>query len=461
MKKKSLFFWFAAFVCAALIFTGCPQEADDDPEPTAAEKAAAELGAALGDAATVSGATVTLAKDYTVASGATLAVPAGVTLAVPGSKTLDVAGTLGVAGTVSVASGGTLKAPALSENGTPKPESLISFTGNGKVELAQGAEGYYGSVLFISAGETGLYKWEGAGGKITLSGSNTTELTEGKVIVRAETGVAPTTTTKIANGATLIVAEDVTFTVNQTSILNVADNANVVVNGKLTTASGATGTNNGTITVESGGIVVSTDDNAVGGTGKTVVKTGGKAYWGGESGDGSTLIAGASSDTTAVFQLGTGATFSFNNTSFGVAGGEVTVATNFTINSKLQVLTIEASGTLILSKIASGNTVSLTLYDEDGTGGAPLVGKPGATVEIKNGAFVEFADETNENDAKNVCTANNFYAATGTKITLTDPGSWNGNVPRDYKPNADETYKWDAAAGGSGTAGWLKETDSA
>ena len=30
MNKKSLFFWFVAFICAALIFTGCPQEADDD-----------------------------------------------------------------------------------------------------------------------------------------------------------------------------------------------------------------------------------------------------------------------------------------------------------------------------------------------------------------------------------------------------------------------------------------------
>ena len=34
MKKKSLLFWFVAFVCAALIFTGCPPEPDDDTKET-------------------------------------------------------------------------------------------------------------------------------------------------------------------------------------------------------------------------------------------------------------------------------------------------------------------------------------------------------------------------------------------------------------------------------------------
>ena len=34
MKKQSLFFWFVAFVCAALIFIICPQEADDDDTVT-------------------------------------------------------------------------------------------------------------------------------------------------------------------------------------------------------------------------------------------------------------------------------------------------------------------------------------------------------------------------------------------------------------------------------------------
>lgn len=80
----------------------------------------------------------------------------------------------------------------------PVADAQITFSGSGKVELAQGATGYYGDRLFISADETGLYKWDGTGGKVTLKGNNVTEVTAGKVIARANTGIAATTTVNIA-----------------------------------------------------------------------------------------------------------------------------------------------------------------------------------------------------------------------------------------------------------------------
>ena len=130
MNKKSLFFWFVAFVCAALIFVGCPQEADDDPEPTAAEKAAAELGATLGsDKATVSGTTVTLTADYTVTGAATLAVPAGVKLVVADETTFEVAGALTNSGEIEVASGGEYVL-----------EAGVSGTNSGTITIKSGGE---------------------------------------------------------------------------------------------------------------------------------------------------------------------------------------------------------------------------------------------------------------------------------------------------------------------------------
>jgi hypothetical protein len=83
---------------------------DDDPTgPTAAELAAtalaAELNALTPDAATATGATVTVTDDVTVAS--TVTVPSGVTLAL-NSGIFTVEDTLTVAGAVNVATGGTL-----------------------------------------------------------------------------------------------------------------------------------------------------------------------------------------------------------------------------------------------------------------------------------------------------------------------------------------------------------------
>ena len=103
-------------------------------------------------------------------------MPAEKTVTVSSGASLDVDGIVYMAGTVSVASGGILKGPVLGEYGASSESNTISYTGSGKVELAQGAEGWYGNTLFISAGDTGLYKWDssGSGGKITLSGSNST-----------------------------------------------------------------------------------------------------------------------------------------------------------------------------------------------------------------------------------------------------------------------------------------------
>jgi lipopolysaccharide export system protein LptA len=214
-NKKFLFIGMAVLLSASLFFLGCDTGGDDDdPPPPPAKSAAENLVDDLGGKATVSGDVVTLTDDVTIPADFTSTVAAGVILTVPTGKTLDVQGPFPVAGTVTVQNGGTLKVPALAATGLPADTNTITYTGDGKVELEQGAKGYYGSSLFVGAtADNPAYNWDTGvtGSKVTLKGGNVTELTAGKVTARADTGIAASTSIVVANGATLTIADSVNY----------------------------------------------------------------------------------------------------------------------------------------------------------------------------------------------------------------------------------------------------------
>ena len=324
MKKQGLFFWFAAFVCAAWIFIGCPQEADD--EPTAAEKAAKELGATLGGA-TVDGTTVTLtAETVTIAAEDEVTVPAGVTLAVPGSKTLV------------VASGG---------------------------------------------------------------------------------------------------------------ILNVAANANVVVNGAYQLGNGVTGTNDGTVTVASGGVINNGTGVNIGGTGTNIVQAGGTVYFNGDT----KPYIGASNDTNALYRLGTGATFAYNNSGYTIGGGIVTLDRPGDGNVKVVwstkniLLHIKAGGQLTVA-----DKTDIAIKADEATEGPFITGEPAegetaaARIVLSANGYVEFYLGTSRqtNPTAN-SPSQNFYNNSGTQVVGT---------------LSNKTYTWNADAGSAGgdQPGWKADS---
>jgi hypothetical protein len=204
MKEKKFFSVMIALLLGALLFfIGC---GDDGTVPNWYDG----LGNVGVDADTV---TVSVSQDLT----APLTVPANWTLVIDEGTTL----TIKPGVTLTVKAAGTLKVPALDGNGMPT-NGQVAYTGTGKVEFEQGAKGYFGTDPFISSGDDGIYKWDSTatGSKVTLKGGYVTELTAGKAIVRAATGVAANTETVIAEGETLTVADNVTFTVGGTLTVN-------------------------------------------------------------------------------------------------------------------------------------------------------------------------------------------------------------------------------------------------
>jgi hypothetical protein len=71
-----------------------------------------------------------------------------------------------------------------------------------------------------------------------------------------------------------------------------------------------TGTNNGKVTVKSGGVIRNGTGVNIGGTGTNVVEAGGTVYFNGDA----TPFVGT--NNSPVFQLGTNATFAYNNAGY-------------------------------------------------------------------------------------------------------------------------------------------------
>jgi hypothetical protein len=261
-------------------------------------------------------------------------------------------------------------------------------------------------------------------GKATVSGATVT-LTE---------DVTLTGDIAVAAGVTLDVA-DKTLTVPAAMKLDVA--GEVEVAGQLIIEDGgknASGTLSGTITVKNGGVFESKGDNPFkdGANGLTLVESGGKAYWKGHK-----LIVGSASDN-AIFVLDDGGSFSFNNTSFVVAGkvafkGEA----NFNgegypgmyVGSDSQLITLARGAEFTVDaflSVASNQENGFTLVGaSSGAGAAPKI-------IVGSGGNVYFGDSHTADS--------NFYPS-------------NTNDAQAFTP-AGTIYNWSAEAGGQNKPGW-------
>jgi hypothetical protein len=240
----------------------------------------------------------------------------------------------------------------------------------------------------------------------------------------------------VAAGVTLDAAGK-TLTVPAETKLDVA--GQVDVSGKLIIKDGgknASGMFNGTITVKSGGVFESEGDNPFndGANGLTVVESGGKAYWKGHK-----LIVGSANDD-AIFVLDDGGSFSFNNTSFVVAGkvtfkGEADFeggsggASGMYVGSDSQIITVEYGAELTvdaLMVVASNQKNGFTVVGpSSGAGTAPKI-------IIGSWGNVYFGSSHTADS--------NFYPNNGTDAQASTP--------------ANTTYNWSAAAGGENKPGW-------
>jgi hypothetical protein len=211
------------------------------------------------------------------------------------------------------------------------------------------------------------------------------------------------------------------------------------------------GSNNGKVTVKTGGDLQSYGD-AIAGDGETVVETGGKVAWE-ESNSTPVYSAGPSSASPKRFVL--------NDAASGVAGGKLTygntfyriggsVSANATWSSSPdydlidlddESFTIEADGVFTVP-----DQKWFRVKNEPATGtpsARAIEGEAGATIVATGKFYIQDAD---------TAVTLNFYD-NGTKVTLTPVGSnpaTSGSIPAG-------TYKWDANAGGTDKPGWKKQ----
>jgi hypothetical protein len=239
--------------------------------PSEAQKAATALAAALGsDKATVSGTTVTLTANVAIPAGETLSIPDGVTLAVANNTTLDLSeledtGAVTLTGTIVVASGGTLKVPAPSEDAATKGKvTQIEYDDGGSITLNSGASAYFDEQQYIGPVNGGdpFYTWDSGdddatvelkGDEIVLNGNLTLAKPEyllhkatiesGTLTVAAGLTLVTDAELVVKNGATLDLGTDGSITKNGGTITNegtikTADTDGSTLEALLTTSTG-------------------------------------------------------------------------------------------------------------------------------------------------------------------------------------------------------------------------------
>jgi hypothetical protein len=373
-----------------------------------AANALVATGGALVGKATSSGTTVTLTDNVTIAASSTTTVAVGVTLVVPSTKTLTVSGILAVSGTVTVESGGTLVGPGLTEQGLPVEGNVITFTGTGKVELEQGATGYYGETLFVSSSTSdGYYQWDStaSSSKVTLKGGYVTEVTAGKVIARANTGIAGSTFIVVADGATLTIADSVVYTVAGT--LTVKDGGTLIV-----PALTQQGTPDSGHVAYAGSGIVELEQGAAGYYGASHLFISDSANAGDYQWDSTATNSKVTLKTDYVTELTAGKVIARANT--GVAGSTtITIAQNATL-TVADSITFTVGGTLTVNGTIAGT---------------------GTNSALVNGGTISFGT----NGTKN------FYPQ-------------NNNTAQDTPASSGATYKWATDAGGGSNAGWKAQS---
>jgi hypothetical protein len=130
------------------------------------------------------------------------------------------------------------------------------------------------------------------GGTVTVNGTT----------VKVETGSKTVSSSTIHAGVKLEVSNGATFEVTGT----INNTGTIEVNGTYTLGAGVTGTNDGTVVIESGAVVRNGAGVNIGGTGTNIVKAGGTVYFNGDT------VAYIGNNNAAKFNLTSG-TFTYNN----------------------------------------------------------------------------------------------------------------------------------------------------
>jgi LysM repeat protein len=470
MNKKFFIIGLTVLLGVSLFLTGCPTDADGDDSP------GGNWYDALGSD-TVTGADP-LNEDLTVPAGETLTVSGTLTVASGVTLTVDEGGTLTVTGTLK---------------GT-----------DGTSQLVLGAN-VTSTVAEVSLSE-GTYLWAAGAwlDQVTVTTAVTTALTNlGMSNVEADPEdptkiklkesatfsgspeILAGVTLAVPEGRTLSVNDSVTFTVTGAievaasgeitvvsggtlavagtlevaGTLTIPENGEVVVEsgGEYVLALGASGTNAGTITIESGGSTWGKGGN-IAGTGVNVIEKGGKAYLGGDNEAARTYMighevveAGVAANIAPIIQLMVdGTELAFNNAGFELNG---TATLNGMLDGNYH-FTVESPQTL---KIGEGSTLTIPTASNEGytmlwlkaanSSSTPLVlGADGAQIVLGAMGHIYFKEGSTDFPSLNGNeTWNNFYDNPTTKITS---GLSHGN----------ETYVWSTTLGSdSNESGWLKQ----
>ncbi|MDR3144675.1 MAG: hypothetical protein LBU21_00200, partial [Treponema sp.] len=307
-------------------------------------------------------------------------------------------GTVVVTGTVTLGAGQTL-----ASSGPVKISGEVAVTGDGTAITPSATLDLSAATLSIGAGVTGT----------TLSPTAAT--TVKAIDAKSSLSLSGSSTVTVTGAFTVADAITVTVGTNATFVLDAA----------------ASGTNNGTVTIN--GTIQSYAH--IDGDGENTVSATGKVAFGVDNGGNPVYIAGPAGDSPEKFVLGSGGTFTYGN-GFYTIKGPVSVNGGWDTglidlhNEKLHI----ASGTLT---IPSGKSLRMK---NEGTLRS-LTGEVGAQITVDNGGKLYLE----ENDAM----GKNFYASAGTAVTYDTSISGLNIVPAN-------TYTWTATAGGASTPGWLK-----
>jgi hypothetical protein len=466
MEIKFFIIGLTVLLGVSLFLLGCPPEASDDDSP------GGNWYDPLGSGFSEVGNTVTVTGD----------VPLNKPLTIPAGKTLKIADdgtrTIGNGGSIAVEAGGTLM---VDEGGTLTVTGTLAGT-NGTSQLVLGA-----GVTSIVAGDSltaGTYLWAagawldettvtanagstvtGLGGAgnvaVNLDDPTKVSLTVSEVEPAASFEVSEGITLAVPDGKALSVAHDVTFTVTGAIEVAVGGEITVESGGEYVLALGASGTNEGTITIESGGSTWSKGGN-IAGEGVNVIEKGSKAYLGGATAaervymighENVTQVVNAVNPAPIILLTGAEAKLTFNDTTYRLDGdatlnGIWNQGTDNLFNlGESQTLTIGADSTLTIPDptLSSLNMTVLRLRPASESSTPHVVGEANARIVLTTKGYIQFYDgETWIPSANlNSKTWYNFYNNNTTKRAANDLHN--------------ESYTWSATLGGGSDEGWLKQ----
>ncbi|MDR1256845.1 MAG: hypothetical protein LBJ86_03795, partial [Spirochaetaceae bacterium] len=333
---------------------------------------------------------------------------------------------------VTVAEGVTFNVPASS---AVSVGSGAEFTVTGTVAVASG-----GNFTVESNGTANV------SGQLTVGSGNTPSnnvnsynanyqaAVSGNGIL-AQEGETDEGTLTVSSGGTLKVTGKVT--VNGGGSLDVAGTinieGNVEVAGTIVLQNESSGSLTGTLTITSTGTSkdLKSGGGSITGDGGSVVHAGAKVYIGGST-DATALVIGPAADGNAILQLAQDTTFSTVSAGYEL-DGNATLKKNFGI-SEGQILTVKSGGKLTVN-VPNGDTYPGLWVIGSNT---KIVGEADAVIDIKSetGGLIYLSSGA----------VSNFYDSSSELITS---GS-NINIPKG-------TYNWSATAGGQNKPGWKAE----